>query len=166
MDSLAEERLIVWPQAGTPIPVTVQPRTTYVVELEQTRRGRPPERAPDPAISATDIRYHPERDLLSARIHNVGSTAVKDLEVVFYEGNPDEGGREIGRSTVPNLEPPNELQPQPVTVGINWTFQKGRRQVYVVLDPQNQIENEITTFNNRAHAEVEWRKPLRSWAEI
>ena len=166
IDSVTEERTFVWPQAGTPIQIRVAPKTTYLIELDQQRRGRIASKAPDPAISAGDIRYNPERSLLLVRVHNVGSIPVKNLEVVFYDGDPDDGGKEIGRSIVPNLEAPNDLEPRTVTVGVNWTLVEDSCDVYVVLDPENKITDEITTFNNAAHSRLEWRKPHKSWAEI
>ena len=65
MDSVTEQRDFAWPQTGTSIYIKVKPKTTYVVELNQTRRGRVPGKAPDPAISPPDIRYAPQRGLLS-----------------------------------------------------------------------------------------------------
>ena len=166
MDALSEERTFVWPQAGTPIRINVKSQTTYLVELEQTKRGRIAIRTPDPAISAGDIRYIPERNLLLVRVHNVGSVPVKNVDVVFYDGKPQDGGREIGRSLVPNIEAPNDLEPRHVTVGVNWTLPEEGRDVWVVLDPDNNIADEITTFNNTTHKQLEWKEAKRSWAEI
>lgn len=166
MDSVTERRFFVWPQAGTPIRITVKPQTTYLVELTQTKRGRVASMAADVAISAADLRYNPERNLLLARVHNVGSLPVQNVDVVFYEVDPEQGAREIGRSTVPNIEAQHDLDPRHVTVGVNWTLPKEGREVFVVLDPHKHIEHEITTFNNSARKKLTWTKPKTSWAEI
>jgi len=151
MDSIVEEREFVLPQAGTPIWVRVEPRVTYVIEVDQVERGRIAERAPDPGLSAEDIRFNEERHLLMARIHNVGSEGVRSVGVVFYDGDPEGGGVPIGSSVVPNIEAPNDLEPQAVTVGINWAPTKESHEIYVVVDPDDEIKDEITTFNNVAH---------------
>ena len=51
MDSAVEEREFDFPQLGTPVYVKVKPRVTYVVEIDQVRRGRGAELVPDPALS-------------------------------------------------------------------------------------------------------------------
>ncbi|MGE0374580.1 MAG: hypothetical protein AB7I48_18275 [Planctomycetaceae bacterium] len=158
--------LLGWPQPRTPIRIAVNPQTTYVVELEQSRRGRIASLAPDPAVTASDIRYGPERNLLMARIHIIGSVLVTNLDVVFYEGDPQDGGREMGRTVVPNNEAPKDLEPRSVTVGVNWNMPKGTHDVNVVVNPEDHINGEITTFNNSADIQLEWRKPNRSYAEI
>jgi len=150
MDRVAETREFVFPQHGTPIYITVEPRVTYVVELDQLERGRVAERAPDPGLSAGDIRLA-ERGFLLARIHNVGGEAVRGVEVAFYDGNPENGGTLIGSSVIPNIEPPNDLEPRSVTVGMGWNPGDEEHEIYVVVDPNDEIEDEITTFNNVAH---------------
>ncbi len=154
MDSVAEEREFVFAQAGTPIRITVEPLVTYIVEVDQSQRGRVAGLAPDPGLSAEDIRYEEMRvgGVILAKIHNVGSKRVKNVEVVFYDGDPDDGGKELGRNLVPNIEAPNDLEPRATTVGIGWAPTKEAHDIYVVVDPNGEIEDEITTFNNVAHA--------------
>jgi hypothetical protein len=154
MDSVTEEREFVWPQTGTPIYIDVKPKTTYVVELNQTERGRVAGKAPDPAISPADIRYSDERGLLMARVHNVGSVSVGGFAVAFFDGDPERSGRLIGKTIVPNIEPPNDMEPRWLTVGVNWRPTADKHDVYVVLDPDDVVETEITAFNNVTHAEI------------
>jgi hypothetical protein len=111
-------------------------------------------KAPDPAISPADIRYSDERGLLMARVHNVGSAPVGGFAVAFYDGDPEQGAMLIGKTTVPNIEPPNDMEPRSLTVGVNWRPTADTHDVYVVLDPDDAIETEITAFNNVAHAEI------------
>jgi hypothetical protein len=150
IDKRVEEREFVFPQHGSPINVKVEPRINYVFEIDQLRRGRPAGPAPDPGLSSEDIRFDPERNLLMARVHNVGSKPVRNVKVAFYAGNPQSGGRRIGLQTIPNIEPPNDLEPRTVTVGINYPIESPT-EIYIVVDPGNEIADEITTFNNVAH---------------
>ena len=136
--------------SGTPIEIDVKPRTNYVVEIDQLKRGRAAGPAPDPGLCAEDIRYHSDRNLLTARIHNVGAVAVRNVKVAFYEGNPEAGGRRITVQRIPNIEAPNDLEPRTVTVGVNHSLDR-RTEIYVVIDPDREIGREITTFNNVAH---------------
>jgi len=150
IDMETERRDFVLPQRGFPIPIEVEPRTNYVIEIEQLERGRLAGPAPDPGLSAEDIRFHPDRNLLTARIHNVGSKAVGDVKVAFYDGNPATDGQRFAVATIPNIEAPNDLEPRTVTVGVNREFQEPA-EIYVVVDPDDEIRDEITTFNNMAH---------------
>jgi len=150
IDTVTEQREFVFPQHGTPIEIDVKPRTNYVVEIDQLKRGRAAGPAPDPGLCAEDIRYHSDRNLLTARIHNVGAVAVRNVKVAFYEGNPEAGGRRITVQRIPNIEAPNDLEPRTVTVGVNHSLDR-RTEIYVVIDPDREIGREITTFNNVAH---------------
>jgi len=166
MDSVTETRTFIWPQAGTPIRIKVKPKTTYVVELEQTKRGRPAGPAPDPGLSDRDIRFVPGRNVLIARIHNVGAAAVHNLEVIFYDGDPAAGGVELGRSLIPHIEGADDLHPKTVSTGVNWKPTREEHEIHVVIDPNDRIKDEITTFNNSAHTRVRPTRAERPTSEI
>ena len=153
MDSITENRKFFFPQVGTPVYVTVEPRVTYVIEIDQLERGKVPGPAPDPGLSAMDIRYEELRygGIILAKVHNVGALPAENVQVAFYEGDPDAGGTPLGTALIPNIEAPNDLEPRAVTVGVNWAPKDGPREIYVVVDPDDEIEGEITTFNNMAH---------------
>lgn len=150
VDTVTEQREFVFLQHGTPIRIDVKPRTNYVVEIDQLKRGRAMGLAPDPGLCAEDIRYHPDRNLLTARIHNVGSVPIRNVKVAFYEGNPEQGGRCLAVQGIPNIEAPNDLEPRTVAVGLNHRLDR-RTEIYVVVDPDHEIDREITTLNNVAH---------------
>jgi hypothetical protein len=150
IDTVAETRDFVFPQRGSPIRIEVASRTNYVVEIEQLRRGRPASYAPDPGLSAEDIRFYPDRSLLTARVHNVGALPVRGVKVAFYDGSPASGGKRIAVQQIPNIEAPNDLEPRMVTVGVNYHVDQPT-DIYVVIDPDDEITDEITTFNNVAH---------------
>ena len=152
MDSVSETREFTLPQRGTPVRLSVKPRQPYVIEVDQIERGKGPSLAPDPGLSAKDIRYDGDNGQLLARIHNVGSKAVRGVEIAAYEGDPENGGRLIGKDVIPNIEAPIDLEPRAVVIGFPWTPGDKRHEIYIVVDPDNRIEDEITTFNNSAHA--------------
>ena len=153
IDILTEQRDFVFPQHGSPIQIDVEPRTNYVVEIDQLQGGRPAGPAPDPGLSAEDIRFYPDRNLLTARIHNVGSLPIRNVRIAFYDGNPAAGGKRIAVRQIPNIEAPNDLEPRMVTVGVNYRFDQPT-DIYVVIDPDKEINDEITTFNNVAHVSL------------
>ena len=154
MDSVVEKREFVLPQRGMPIRVTLEPNVTYVAEVEQVERGRASGLAPDPGLSSDDIRFASRYNLLLARVHNVGSKGARNVGVALYDGDPEAGGTLIGSSVIPNIEAPNDLEPRTVTVGVNWPAPDDAREIYVVVDPDDEIKDEITTFNNVAHVRV------------
>jgi len=149
IDSLVEQREFFFPQLGAPIHVMVRPRVTYVIEVDQLERGKKPGLAPDPGLSARDIGWDGER--LLATVHNAGSKSVENVRVAFYDGDPEAGGIPVGTSLVSNIDAPNDLEPQTVAVGVEWAPAKPLHDIYVVLDPDDEIKDEITTFNNVAH---------------
>jgi len=158
IDDLAEDRVIDFPQVGTVIHLNIEPRKEYFIELEMTERGRAGDLASDPGLSSKDIRYAEKRGLILARIHNVGSASVRNVEVAFYDGDPQKGGVKIGQEYIPNLEAPVDLEPRTVNVAIHHPLKGKPREIYVVIDPDDRIKNEITTFNNVASAKLPGKK--------
>jgi hypothetical protein len=153
MDSVSETREFVFPQAGTPVRVTVDPNVTYVIDVDQTERGRVAGPAPDPGLDAGDIRYATfgSNGVILAKIHNIGSRSVQNVRVEIYDGDPDAGGDLLSSSVIPNIEAPNDLEPQAVTVAVGWNPTQESHEIYVVVDPDDEIQDEITSFNNVAH---------------
>jgi hypothetical protein len=153
IDTVTERRDFVFPQHGSPIPIDVEPRTNYVVEIDQLERGKPAGPAADPGLAAEDIRYNPDRNLITARIHNVGALPIRNVKVAFYNGDPAAGGKRIALQQIPNIEAPNDLEPRTVTVGVNHAI-TSPTDIYVVIDPNGDIADEITTFNNVAKKRI------------
>ena len=89
---------------------------------------------------------------LMVRVHNIGSAPAKSVWVEAYDGDPKKGGKLIGRERIPNIEAPIDLDPKTTTVSWLWEPKKGKHEIYAVVDPDDTIKNEITTFNNMAHA--------------
>jgi hypothetical protein len=152
IDRVVEEREFLFQQRGQSIPIVVQPRVSYVIEIDQLQRGRPAGLYPDPAVCADDIDYDAERGMVTATIHNVGSKPVRNLTVDFYKGDPESGGNKIGSQVIENLDAPIDLEPRTQTLSVSFKIEGPPADIYVVLDAADGVEDEITTFNNVAHA--------------
>jgi len=150
IDQVAEERLFDYPQRGTPVRLHVEPRVNYVVEVDQTVRGRVRGPAPDPGLCSSDIAYDRDASRLVATIHNVGALEATQVKVVFYAGDPLAGGQKIGETVIDRIDAPNDLEPRVKTASVPWQPSAGIEEVFVVVDPDDSIADEITSFNNRA----------------
>ena len=151
-DTVVLQRSFVFHQPGSVVYVTVEPRTAYIIEIEQTQRGRKPGLAPDPGISSEDIDYVDGK--LVVHVHNVGSLPSENIVVEAYDGDPDADGTLIGKVVIDSIEAPNDLEPRIKTASFDWFPPDSGCDVYVLIDPDDKIENEITTFNNQAHAQL------------
>ncbi len=83
----------------------------------------------------------------------MGALPIRNVKVAFYDGDPAAGGNRISVNEIPNIEAPNDLEPRMVTVGVNYPIKKPT-DIYVMIDPDGQIEDEITTFNNVAKKRI------------
>jgi len=154
MDLAVDKREFGPLQSETSVRITVEPRVTYVIEVDQLERGKKAELAPDPGLSGSDIRFEAQRSgggFILAKIHNVGSKRARNVEVAFYDGNPGDGGELLGTHMIPNIEAPNDLEARAVSIGHHWNPGGEAHEIYVVVDPNEEIEDEITTLNNVAH---------------
>lgn len=107
-----------------------------------------------------DIRLDPvdprpgETVMVSARIQNYSLLPSPGVEIHFYLGDPDRGGVRIfpdgGASIMTGLIGPRESD----IVSFDWTLPQDieieSSRVYAVLDPNNDIPNEIHEGNNKA----------------
>ena len=152
IDSMIEEREFLFQQRGQVIPIVVEPRISYVIEIDQLQRGRPAGLYPDPAVSAEDIDYDAAAGTVTATIHNVGSKPVENLTVDFYQGAPESGGKKLSSQMIESLEAPIDLEPRAKTLSVGLKIEGPPAEIYVVLDAADSIEDEITTFNNVANA--------------
>ena len=103
-------------------------------------------------ISDEDIDYRDGK--LLVHVHNVGSLPAKNVAVEAYAGDPETGGQLIGRAVIDDIEAPNDLRPRIKTARIDWDLPKSGCDVHVLIDPNDSVKNEITTFNNHAHAKL------------
>jgi hypothetical protein len=151
--TIDEQFTLTEPSGG--VTLRLEPGRTYALEITQLARGQAEVHAADPAIAARDIRFDPRGHLL-VDVHNVGTLPAENVEVKFYEGDPADGGKLLGRTIVSHVEPPNTLQPQVVRTGIEWTPTADRHSITVVLDESDGI-SELFERNNRATKVIERR---------
>ena len=88
---------------------------------------------------------------LSATVENQGDLAVQDLRIAFYDGDPNQGGTEIGTATIDGwMEGHSET-----AVSVDWTAPQPPVDLtlYVVADPDNAVA-EFSEFNNMASAPI------------
>ncbi len=52
-------------------------------------------------------------------------------------------------------EAPLDLEPRMVSISVRWTLPEEGAEVFVVIDPDDKVKNEITTFNNKASKKLE-----------
>ncbi len=133
---------------GQPVPVTLPPRTPYIVELKQIASGDAPSLLPDLAISPEDVEYEQLSRLVKVRVHNIGSAEATRFSVAVYDVG-ESGMTEVGRGVGIKLPAPLDLLPQTLRVGIPWTLESPPRDILVVVDPDGEID-EITESNNKS----------------
>jgi subtilase family serine protease/fibronectin type 3 domain-containing protein len=97
---------------------------------------------PTPALEGQDLQ-------LSAEVSNTGADSASNIEVAFYNGDPDGGGTQIGASqTIATLDSGDST-----TVSVVWTNLDDSldKLLFVVVDPQDQItefyEEDNSAFN-------------------
>ncbi len=109
---------------------------------------------PDLTIAEGGLRVEPqnagpgEEVTLTAQVHNLRALGVSDVQVGFYDGNPDDGGTLIATATVT----PNPLRGGDVGVAsIRWTVPTDGKAhvVYARVDPDNTVW-EVSEDNNTA----------------
>jgi hypothetical protein len=129
--------------------VDVPPRQEFAVDLRLTRRIERDSVLPDPAIAERDLvisRHADGKAVLSVTVHNLGSVAVPDLQVVLV-GTANGVRGEIARRTVEMLPGSEDLRSGRVRV--SFTDVKPTGNLSVVLDPQDKTA-EIYECNNEA----------------
>jgi len=114
---------------------------------------------PDLYISSNDISFLPSEKLIHeapvfirAVVYNIGGTAVDNVGVAFYDGNPADGGSQIGFNTSIKPISPNGGT---VIVQIKWTpLSVGMHQIFVKVDPNGMV-SESKKSNNLANRTIE-----------
>ncbi|MEJ6951916.1 CARDB domain-containing protein [Natronospora cellulosivora (SeqCode)] len=86
---------------------------------------------------------------LRGKVSNIGGVIAYDIPVSFYLGNPEEGGLEIVSKIVSSLAPQESRE-----IEIEWLAQAGKHQIYMIVDPDDIIE-ETSRDNNIAIVELE-----------
>jgi uncharacterized protein YkwD len=112
----------------------------------------------DLTLSESDINFDPQSPiqgdpvLITATIHNQGSTDSYPVQARIYDGDPDFGGVQIGADkNIPHILTHGES----VWVNVTWdtTGETGSHDIYVVVD-YNDIVSESDEGNNKAYRTI------------
>ncbi|MCH7505457.1 hypothetical protein IID04_07505, partial [PVC group bacterium] len=76
-------------------------------------------------------------------VSNQGDADAFDVEVVFFDGHPDNGGTQIGSSI--NLA--SVLQGEAFQIDQNWTYPGGAHEIFMFLDPDDTIIESVEINN-------------------
>ena len=141
MDKAAREETLEVVR-GTPIPLTLAPKTVTLLELTQLRRLDDERLRADLALAAREIRI--EGAAVHAVAHNIGSRSVASFDAALL----DPQGKVRARKTLATLDAPLDLVPKrlPFTLDGAPADPKGWT---LALDPEGRIP-EIFEGNNRA----------------
>jgi peptidoglycan hydrolase-like protein with peptidoglycan-binding domain len=105
--------------------------------------------ATDLATYSRDIMFSNEAPMeseligINTSIINLGVTSIRNLPVQFFDGEPAEGVH-IGEQLIDSILPFQEK-----LITITWNTTGGDHDIYVVVDPNNEIE-ETDEYNNKA----------------
>ncbi|RLB36802.1 MAG: hypothetical protein DRH12_15275, partial [Deltaproteobacteria bacterium] len=83
--------------------------------------------------------------LIEARISNIGDVVSDTVLVRILDGHPDSGGTQIGPDFNVVIEPDTFI-----VVSTNWIALAGIHNIYVQVDPQNEVE-ELDEGNNQSY---------------
>lgn len=106
----------------------------------------------DLAVSSEGLRVEPENPgpgdevTLFCNVENAGDTALKDVPIAFYLGDPNDSGELIGTA---NAEPATLKAGEEGEATLSWTVpQDGTYTVYAVTDPDNTVIESDDTNNS------------------
>jgi hypothetical protein len=91
-------------------------------------------------------------------VHRMGGdTSLSDVEVRFFDGDPDKGGTTIGLTTVPELTPDSSAP----TLGLDWKpSAAGDRAIYAIIDPSDSVSETLETNNTVSRTITVQPRPL------
>jgi subtilase family serine protease len=120
-----------------------------------------PEAGVDLAVASSEITVAPnaltegETATLRALIRNINTLPASDVDVAFYQGDPDSGGTPLGSVQIGSL-----AGGETVTVSLPWNTlgASGGNYLYVIIDPGNAIL-ERTKSNNKGFTFAEVVSP-------
>ncbi|MEW6356038.1 MAG: CARDB domain-containing protein [Planctomycetota bacterium] len=127
---------------NTPIPIVLPPRRLVVLEANQVRPGASIFDLPDLAVVTTDMTHNAKAGKLAFVIHNVGSAAAQDIDVIV-----EVDGRQAASHRIRRLDAPADLMAR--IVKFEQTISPGAKKIVIAADPQNAI-SEICEENNQA----------------
>lgn len=135
----AEKNLDRFDTVTLPLP----PHTPVVIKIEQIREHQRPAQLPDLAINPWGAVMH--GSVIQATIHNLGNAPAENITVRLFNGDQLLQEKQIGR-----LGAPTDFEAKRAQVVFNNVPPSmGRKNLKVVIDPDNRIR-EILTDNNSA----------------
>jgi hypothetical protein len=113
-------------------------------------------RKPDLYIESSDIEFIPDSEVYSgtkiqikAKIHNAGDAAAKNVKIIFIDKLDEYDKFQIGSNkTIENLGVGGIK-----TLTTSWTSVGGEREIVVIIDPDNSLE-EFDEQNNQASKNI------------
>ena len=149
IDIITEQCDFVFPQHGSSIQIDIELRTNYVVEIDQLQRGDLIGPAPAPLACRPRIPA-----IIRAGIcpRHESTTSVSNLFETSKPPSMEASRPRVGSPSLysrSNTENPNDLEPHLVTIGVNYRLDQPT-DIYVVIDPDDEINSEITALNNVA----------------
>jgi hypothetical protein len=132
---------------GTPIPLSLRPRKTTIIEVRQLKVGTRPDLLPDMAISALDLEYDVQKDQGKLTVHNLGGKATPP----FLFAVENEKRTVLYQQEISSLEAPLDLKPRIRVVPLGGFKAQGARAINIRLDPLDKVE-EICEENNQVRA--------------
>ncbi len=147
-------------EAATALVSAVVDPDDQVRELSETNNSAEQflRQAADPAIGVDNFLLAPAEPQsgsvvgVSMTVRNGGQLPAENVLVELYDGDPQDSGVLVSSQTVA-LVPAGGNR----TVTATWTAVEGLRQLVVVLDPLNQIQ-ELSETNNRAEQRLDVRR--------
>ncbi|RLG31890.1 hypothetical protein DRN97_08680, partial [Methanosarcinales archaeon] len=153
-DNADEYEFSTWKVDGNPVsgnPISVTMNDAHTATACYVPIGKP-----DLTLSPGDITFSnsnpTEGDIvkITATVHNIGNKDANSANVKFYDGNPDDGGTQIGVTQSISDIPPSG----PKDASVNWdtTGKAGEHTIYVVIADCS--PEEASTENNEASKDI------------
>jgi hypothetical protein len=112
----------------------------------------------DLTISSSDISFTKVNNqvVINAIIHNIGQQVAKNVVVQFYDGDPNNGGKQINNDILIS----NIYGQSKAIASLVCTLAYGTHQIYIVVDPYNTIIESDETNNIAFNTYVETNETL------
>jgi hypothetical protein len=124
--------------------LTLRPRKTTIIEINQVDKGTPLWELPDLAIGPEDLQYDPANEKGQLVIHNIGSK--KSPNFILQVEN--ERHEVLLRKEVPGLDSPLDFNPKMTVVDLSGMHILGSRTLIFKVNVEHAFE-EITEENNQ-----------------
>ena len=113
---------------------------------------------PDLTISSSDISFTKVNNqvVINAIIHNIGQQVAKNVVVQFYDGDPNNGGKQINNDILIS----NIYGQSKAIASLVCTLAYGTHQIYIVVDPYNTVIEQDETNNIAFNTYVETNEVL------